>query len=92
MLTSYVCCCGRSYISRFDLINWKVLVEHPRALGMDQKVHMSLILLFFAAFVVHALFFIAFVNPDSGYSPDAESKCLHSGFACLPRCVSIHAH
>nr|CAB3470461.1 unnamed protein product [Digitaria exilis] len=26
-----------SYISRFDLVNWKVLVEHPRALGMDQK-------------------------------------------------------
>ncbi|TKW21282.1 hypothetical protein SEVIR_4G169300v4 [Setaria viridis] len=26
-----------SYLSRFDLVNWKVLVEHPRALGTDQK-------------------------------------------------------
>jgi len=26
-----------SYLSRFDLVNWKVLVEHPRALGIDQK-------------------------------------------------------
>ncbi|KAJ1259358.1 hypothetical protein BS78_10G148200 [Paspalum vaginatum] len=26
-----------SYISRFDLLNWKVLVEHPRALEIDQK-------------------------------------------------------
>ncbi|RLN11320.1 hypothetical protein C2845_PM09G00620 [Panicum miliaceum] len=26
-----------SYLSRFDLVNWKVLVEHPCALGIDQK-------------------------------------------------------
>ncbi|CAN6170054.1 unnamed protein product [Urochloa humidicola] len=26
-----------SYISRFDLVSWKVLVEHPRALAIDQK-------------------------------------------------------
>ncbi|OEL30820.1 hypothetical protein BAE44_0008161, partial [Dichanthelium oligosanthes] len=26
-----------SYISRFDLINWKVLLEHPRTFGIDQK-------------------------------------------------------
>lgn len=27
-----------SYISRFDLVNWKVLVEHPHALEIDQKI------------------------------------------------------
>ncbi|KAG2603786.1 uncharacterized protein LOC120669611 isoform X2 [Panicum virgatum] len=26
-----------SYLSRFDLVNWKLLVEHPRALEIDQK-------------------------------------------------------
>uniref|UniRef100_A0A0A9DM14 SLH domain-containing protein n=1 Tax=Arundo donax TaxID=35708 RepID=A0A0A9DM14_ARUDO len=26
-----------SYLSRFDLINWKVLVEHPETLEIDQK-------------------------------------------------------
>lgn len=26
-----------SYLSRFDLVNWKVLVEHPCALEIDQK-------------------------------------------------------
>ncbi|XP_008649326.1 uncharacterized protein [Zea mays] len=27
-----------SYLSRFDLVNWKVLVEHPRALRIDEKI------------------------------------------------------
>ncbi|CAN6201640.1 unnamed protein product [Urochloa humidicola] len=26
-----------SYLSRFDLVNWKVLVEHPHASAIDQK-------------------------------------------------------
>ncbi|TVU11363.1 hypothetical protein EJB05_44946 [Eragrostis curvula] len=36
-------CCGNSkflpdsYLSRFDLVNWKVLLEHPCALEIDQK-------------------------------------------------------
>jgi hypothetical protein len=36
---------GCSYISRFDLVNWKALVEHPCELEIDQKVHISFSLL-----------------------------------------------
>ena len=64
-------------------------MEHPRALEIDQKVHVCLSCYFCAAVSVRCFFL---VNPDSGYCPDAESKCSHFAYSWLPRCVSIHAH
>jgi hypothetical protein len=65
----YILCSGCSYLSRFDLVNWKVLVEYPFASELDQKVHIPFDL-FMSYCIVSSVSY--FVNPDSGYSPDAE--------------------
>jgi hypothetical protein len=47
-----------SYLSRFDLVNWKALVEHPFATELDQKVHISFVLMIFCNVSIILLGFI----------------------------------
>lgn len=57
MFFSFVCG-GFSYLSRFDLVNWKALVEHPFATELDQKVHISFVLMIFCNVSIILLGFI----------------------------------